>query len=70
VDQFEYRAKLRTMSTVEIVDELGRVREDIASRPARTWGNAKGLTDHWQARQLLAELGSRQMQMDYGELSR
>jgi len=28
------------------------------------------LTDDWQAREILAELGSRQMRLDYGALSK
>ena len=58
----DYRQRLRQLSTMALVDELGRVR-DALKTAGRTY---KGLTSDWQARELLAELGERQLTLDGG----
>jgi len=61
VNQHEYRAELRTMPMAELLKELDRVRASFDANPPKAWSKQKGLTDDWQARQLLAEIGSRQL---------
>lgn len=61
MNQSEYRAKLRQLSTPALVDEIRLVRDNLRRRGdprTKEW-----MTEDWQARELLAELGSRQEQL-------
>jgi hypothetical protein len=49
------------MPMAELLKELDRVRASFDANPPKAWSKQKGLTDDWQARQLLAEIGSRQL---------
>ncbi len=70
MNQGEYRQMLRDLPTPDLVDLLKDVHKSWARRldPARAVRLA--FTDDWQAREVLAELGRRQMQFDYGALSK
>ncbi len=59
--QAEYRANLRTFPMAELLKELRRVREGMAALNRRSRWCWRELTDDWQARQILAEIGSRQL---------
>lgn len=63
MNQYEYREQLRTMPTSALLKDLDRVRQDLGRRVPKDWERANGLTDHWQARQLLAELACRQLEL-------
>ncbi len=64
MNQSEYREKLRTMSTPAIVAEIEYVRDHLRG-VSRGYDETK-ITDEWQARELLAELGSRQLHLFKG----
>lgn len=66
MDQFEYREQLRNMPMAELLTELQHVRDHLAGRSRPDWSQYRGLTDDWQARQLLAELGDRQLSLELG----
>lgn len=60
----EYRAELRRLSTPELVDKM-REQADRMRAIERSAGSRRvPLTDDWMARELLAELGSRQLSLD------
>lgn len=61
MNQSDYRAKLRQLSTPALVDEIRLVRDSLRQR--KDPSAKQELTEDWQARELLAELGSRQLQM-------
>lgn len=57
----EYRANLRTLPMAELLKEMRRVEEGLATLNRRSSPVMRELTDDWQARQILAEIGSRQL---------
>lgn len=70
VNQAEYRQMLRNLSTPDLVDLLKDVERSLAGQHDLYEGERLPLTDNWQAREVLAELGHRQMKFDYGALSK
>lgn len=61
--QAEYRANLRTKPMAELLKELRRVEEGLLiARKVHPW-RRRELTDDWQARQILAEIGCRQLSL-------
>lgn len=64
MNQSEYREELRKMSTAAIVAEMEYVRDHLRG-VSRGYDETK-ITDEWQARELLAELGSRQLHLFEG----
>lgn len=61
VNQSEYRAELRGMSTDELVALLTTVRAGLRASGAKAGRSVLRLTDDWQAREILAEVGVRQL---------
>ncbi len=61
MNQSEYRALLRSASTIEISKMLIEVRNSL-SRAVRK-GEPPSITEDWQARELLAELYRRQLNL-------
>ena len=56
----DYRDRLRGLPTMGLIAELDLVRKDLERR-----GFPSGpFTNDWQARELLAELGARQLRID------
>ena len=58
------------MSTPDLVDLMKDVQSSLAGGKRLVVLEGGSLTDDWQAREILAELGARQMQLDYGALSK
>ncbi len=61
MNQSEYRAVLRSRSTIELSKMLIEVRNSLSR--CGTIGGRPSITDDWQARELLAELYRRQLKL-------
>lgn len=61
MNQSEYRALLRSRSTIEISKMLIEVRNSLARYPRAA--SIVSITEDWQARELLAELYRRQLKL-------
>lgn len=61
MNQTEYRALLRSRSTIEVSKMLIDVRNFHAN--TRASGEGPSITENWQARELLAELYRRQLKL-------
>lgn len=61
MNQSEYRALLRSRSTIEVSKMLISVRNSLAN--TRAIRERPSITDDWQARELLAELYRRQLRL-------
>lgn len=61
MNQSEYREVLRSRSTLELSKMLIDVRNSLAKAVAHD--ERPSITDDWQARELLAELGRRQLRL-------
>lgn len=60
----QYRLELRLLSTVQLVNKLRERRDELKNIAALHSTFPPRDTDDWQARELLAELGSRQLSFD------
>lgn len=70
MNQQEYRQQLRNLSTFELTKLLIDLDKSLARRNDKDNQAQLPITDDWQAREILAELGRRQMKFDYGALSK
>lgn len=59
----EYRAQLSTMPMRDLISELDRVRADLIARRGASAKDKASILSSWQASQLLAEIGARQLRL-------
>lgn len=60
----EYREMIRQLPTTALVDKLREIELSIKEGRVAGYSRTEQITDDWQAREVLAELGSRQLSLD------
>jgi hypothetical protein len=64
LNQHEYRETIRQLPTSSLVNRLEEVRTSIKQGRSASYVALEHETDDWMAREILAELGSRQTTFD------